>query len=120
MKRSSAMLIVCLAAADACATNRPVSQTAPVPPGPDAVPLEQEGPKRLPQAVAPKTFPAIPAPDAAAVKVTPGYRVEVVLEDLTYPTSVEFDDDGDMYVAEAGYAYGDLAAPARVFRIRRD
>ena len=48
----------------------------------------------LAQAVAPKEFPRIPAPDASAAEVPDGYRAEVVLKDLTYPTSVTFDNEG--------------------------
>lgn len=65
---------------------------------------------------APESLPAIPKPDASAAQVPAGYRVEVVLADLTYPTSVEFDDAGNMYVAEGGFAYGDDVARARVLR----
>jgi glucose/arabinose dehydrogenase len=66
---------------------------------------------------APESLPHVPRPDAAAAEVPPGYRVEVVLADLTYPTSVAFDDAGSMYVAEAGFNYGDEVAVARVFRV---
>ncbi len=65
---------------------------------------------------APESLPAIPKPDASAAQVPAGYRVEVVLADLTYPTSVEFDDAGTMYVAEGGFVYGDDVARARVLR----
>ncbi len=65
---------------------------------------------------APESLPAIPRPDAGAAQVPPGYHVEVVLADLTYPTSVEFDDTGTMYVAEGGFVYGDDVARARVLR----
>jgi glucose/arabinose dehydrogenase len=66
---------------------------------------------------APESLPHVPWPDAAAAEVPPGYRVEVVLADLTYPTSVAFDDAGTMYVAEAGFNYGDEVAVARVVRV---
>src|SRR5688500_9844636 len=69
---------------------------------------------------APRELPKVPPPDAAAAETLPGYRVEVVLKDLTYPSSVDFDDQGNMYVAEAGYVYGDHAAPARIWRISAD
>ncbi len=74
-------------------------------------------PPSLPQGVFPKEFPRVPPPDAAAAQVPAGYRVEVVMRDLNYPTSVEFDDRGNLYIAEAGYAYGDLVAPARILRV---
>ena len=71
----------------------------------------------MPQAVAPKEFPRIPAADAAAAELPDGYRAEVVVRDLTYPTSLVFDDAGSMYVAEGGYSYGDPVAMARILRV---
>lgn len=65
---------------------------------------------------APEQLPRVPRPEASAAQVPPGYRVEMVMSDLTYPTSIEFDDDGAMYVAEAGYIYGDDVAQARIMR----
>src|SRR5436190_16147783 len=79
-----------------------------------------EEPRVLPQAVAPREWPQIPPPAAAAAEVPDGYRAEVVLKDLQYPTAVAFDDSGNMYVAEGGYSYGDPVAPARVLRVDRD
>ena len=64
----------------------------------------------------PKDLPRVPPADAKAAEVPPGYRVEVVADELDYPTSIEFDDAGTMYVAEGGYIYGDDVAPARVLR----
>lgn len=46
--------------------------------------------------------------------------MEVAVRDLTYPTSVAFDDDGGLYVAEAGFAYGDPVAPASILRVACD
>ena len=68
-------------------------------------------------ATAPSELPKIPPPDPAAAQVPAGYKVDVVLSGLTYPSSVEFDSAGNMYVAEAGYIYGDESAPARVLRV---
>src|SRR5205807_5097594 len=65
----------------------------------------------------PMEMPKIPAPDPAAAQVPSGYRVEVFARDLTYPTSIEFDDAGNAYIAEAGYVYGDEAAPARIWKV---
>ena len=66
---------------------------------------------------APPETPRIPPPDPEAAFVPEGYKVEAVVTDLTYPSSVEFDNEGRMFVAESGYVYGDEAAPARVLRI---
>lgn len=65
----------------------------------------------------PLEWPRVPAPSAAAAQVPPGYRVQLVAADLDYPTSITFDGAGNTYVAEAGYAYGDPVAPARILRI---
>src|SRR5688572_33365684 len=66
---------------------------------------------------APREMPRVPAPDPAAVELPDGYRAEIVLDRLTYPSSIEFDDNGAMYVAESGYVNGDHAAVPRVLRI---
>jgi glucose/arabinose dehydrogenase len=65
----------------------------------------------------PLEWPRIPAPSASAAQVPPGYKVEVFAADLDYPTSITWDGAGNAYVAEAGFAYGDPVAPARVLRI---
>ncbi len=65
-------------------------------------------------APSPRALPTIPPPDAAAAEVPAGYRVDIVVADLQYPSSIEFDDRGAMYVAEAGNIDGDWVAPARV------
>jgi glucose/arabinose dehydrogenase len=66
---------------------------------------------------APRDLPPIPPPKAAAARVPPGYRVEVVMSQLIYPSSVEFDDKGNMYVAEAGYVYGDVWGVPRILKV---
>lgn len=63
--------------------------------------------RQMPQGIFPRDWPTVPPPDAAAAELPPGYRVEIVVKDLIYPSSVEFDDLGNMYVAEAGHACGD-------------
>ena len=47
--------------------------------------------------------PQIPPPNPAAAEVPAGYRTEIVASGLTCPSSIEFDDDGILYVAESGY-----------------
>ena len=62
--------------------------------------------------------PLIPAPDSEAAWVPEGYRVDVAAAGLMYPSSVAFDDDGTMYVAECGYMPGDTAHPPRILEFR--
>lgn len=64
--------------------------------------------------------PKVPPPDTAMADVPAGFRSEVVMSNLTYPTSVEFDDAGNMYVAEAGYSYGDESVKARIIKVAKD
>jgi glucose/arabinose dehydrogenase len=56
-----------------------------------------------------QAFPTILIPE--------GYQVEKVVDGLTYPTALTFDDQGRMYVAEAGGAFLDLPPPGRILRI---
>ncbi len=71
----------------------------------------------FPVGVYPKDMPKVPQPDGSAAWVPEGYKAEVFLKDLLWPSSIEFDDQKNIYVAEAGYVYGDPFAPARIFRI---
>ena len=75
----------------------------------DTPAVKQPGP-------APKELPHVPPPDAKAAEVPKGYRVEIVLSGLEYPSSIEFDDQGVMYVAEAGNIDGAWVARARVLK----
>jgi glucose/arabinose dehydrogenase len=82
-------------------------------------PLQVTSQDRTAVVEGPKQFPKVPAPDPSAAEVPSGYRVEVVVKDLTYPSCVEMDEAGNLYVAESGYVYGDESAPARVWKISR-
>ncbi len=62
----------------------------------------------------------IPAPDPRAATVPPGYRVEIAFAGLMYPSSIEFDDSGRIYVAECGYMPGDTSQPPRILQFDRD
>lgn len=61
--------------------------------------------------------PKVPPPQAKAAYVLPGYEVDVVVKNLTYPTSIDMDDEGNLYLAEAGYSYGDPTAIPRILRV---
>jgi glucose/arabinose dehydrogenase len=50
----------------------------------------------------------------------PASRPELVADGLSYPTSVAFDEDGNVYVAEAGLPFGGAAAGGRVWKLGND
>lgn len=62
----------------------------------------------------------VPDPEASAVKVPNGYRVEVAAKGLSFLTSIEFDPLGRMYLAEAGPVPGQGDNPPRVLRRNED
>ncbi len=57
----------------------------------------------FPVAIFPKEMPKIPEPDAAAAQVPAGYKVEVFMKDLIWPSSIDFDESGNVYVSEARF-----------------
>jgi glucose/arabinose dehydrogenase len=58
--------------------------------------------------------------DPADVALLEGYRIEVVASGLTFPTGVAFDDQGRVYVTEAGYSYGEAFTVPRLLRVDPD
>ena len=56
-------------------------------------------------------------PSNEILKLTPGYKIEPVLWNLTLPSTVTFDDNGSMYVAEAGYSYGEFKPIPRILKL---
>ncbi len=56
------------------------------------------------------------------VSLPPGFILEPVTTGLTYPTSVTFDDDGNIYVGEAGFSYGPAKADGmgRILKVNPD
>jgi glucose/arabinose dehydrogenase len=100
-----------------CTTSRPVPEQRPTGQSEQPQTLKPEDGKQTEQAIAPKAFPEIPPADPDAAELPDGYRAEVVVRDLTYPTSIDFDDRGNLYFAEAGFSYGDPAGLARVIRV---
>ncbi len=54
-------------------------------------------------------FPVVQLPD--------GYQIEKVVGGLTYPTALTWDDQGRMYVAEAGGAFLEQPPPSRILRV---
>lgn len=56
------------------------------------------------------------------ISIEQGYQLSPVLAGLTYPTSVTFDDSGNVYVGEAGYSYGPAKAEGmgRILKIGKN
>lgn len=54
------------------------------------------------------------------VALPPEYRIEVVLQNLTFPTAAIFDDQNRLHVIEAGYSYGEAFGTPRLLRLEAD
>jgi glucose/arabinose dehydrogenase len=54
------------------------------------------------------------------IQLDPRFKIEKVAEGLTYTTSMAWDDQGRMYVLEAGGAFTDSQQPARILRMESD
>ncbi|MEX2233814.1 MAG: hypothetical protein WD824_16735 [Cyclobacteriaceae bacterium] len=51
------------------------------------------------------------------IAVPTGYRVEAVATGLTFPTGISFSENGEIYVVESGYSYGETWAEPRILRL---
>lgn len=49
-----------------------------------------------------------------------GYKIEPVASGLTFPTGIAFDDQGDAYVVESGYSYGETWTQPRLIRLSKN
>ena len=49
-----------------------------------------------------------------------GYRLEKRVGYLTYPSNIEFGPSGEIFIAEAGFTYPFIYAPARISRLDGD
>lgn len=58
--------------------------------------------------------------NAADIQVPEGYEVELVAKGLTFPTGATFDDEGNLYVTEAGYSYDPKFTEPRLLRVNPD
>jgi len=54
---------------------------------------------------------------AADIAVPDEYQVEALATGLTFPTGVAFDDNGEAFVVESGYAYGEVFTTPRLLQI---
>jgi glucose/arabinose dehydrogenase len=58
-----------------------------------------------------------PEPTTDKLNLTQGYSIEAVAWNLTLPTSVTFDGNGSIYIAESGYIYGELKPQPRILKV---
>jgi glucose/arabinose dehydrogenase len=56
-------------------------------------------------------------PSNNILKIAPGYKIEPILWNLTIPSTITFDDNGSMYVAESGYSYGEFKPIPRILKL---
>jgi glucose/arabinose dehydrogenase len=56
-------------------------------------------------------------PTTDKLSLPDGYTAEAVAWNLTLPTSVTFDANGSMYIAESGYIYGELKPQPRILKV---
>jgi glucose/arabinose dehydrogenase len=62
----------------------------------------------------------VPAAAQQAMQVPDGYRIEKVVDGLNFPTGLTWDDQGRMYVAEAGGSlYPEQKRPIRILRVEQ-
>jgi glucose/arabinose dehydrogenase len=58
--------------------------------------------------------------NTADIAVPKGYKIEAVASGFTFPTAVETDDEGNLYVIEAGYSYGEVWDQPKLIKINKD
>lgn len=58
--------------------------------------------------------------NATDIALPKGYKIEVVAKGLTYPTGIAFDESGNSYVTESGYAYGEEWTQPTLKKIETD
>jgi sugar lactone lactonase YvrE len=51
------------------------------------------------------------------IAIPEGYKVEAVGQGLTFPTGITFDENGDVYIVESGYSYGELWLAPRLLKL---
>jgi glucose/arabinose dehydrogenase len=61
-----------------------------------------------------------PLLQAAQLQLPAGYRADIVANGLDFATAIAVAEDGTVYVAEAGFSYGNVKTAARVLRVGAD
>jgi glucose/arabinose dehydrogenase len=56
-------------------------------------------------------------PSTSVFNLPTGYKIEPVLWNLTLPSTITFDDNGSMYIAESGYSYGGFHPDPRILKM---
>jgi glucose/arabinose dehydrogenase len=51
------------------------------------------------------------------IAITGDYKIEVVAKDLTFPSAITFDNNGNIYVVETGYVYGEIWKEPKLLKI---
>ncbi len=54
------------------------------------------------------------------LQVPQGYRAEVVAKGFTFPTTLLLDENENIYIAEAGYAYGPKTTVAKIIKVGKN
>jgi glucose/arabinose dehydrogenase len=58
--------------------------------------------------------------NASDIAITDDYKIEVVAKDLTFPSAITFDDNGNIYVVETGYVYGEIWKEPKLLKLSGD
>lgn len=90
-------------------TTQPNAGTTANPANADAQPTQNSTGSGL---TASKAFPVI--------QIDPRFSIEKIAEGLTFTTSMAWDDQGRMYVLEAGGGFTEEPPPARILRVESD
>lgn len=56
----------------------------------------------------------------ADIALPQGFKIEAVAQGLTFPAAANMDADGNLYVIEAGYSYGEVFQTPKLIRINND
>ncbi|MFN7116536.1 MAG: glucose dehydrogenase, partial [Saprospiraceae bacterium] len=67
-----------------------------------------------------QTDNAVRTLDIGDVVLAPGYQIDAIATDLTFPSAVTFDEAGNLYVIETGYSYGEVFLQPRLIKLNND
>src|SRR5688572_11696451 len=54
------------------------------------------------------------------ILLAPGFKIESIHENLTFPSALTFDDNGNLYAIETGYSYGEVWGEPKLLRLDTD